>query len=297
MAQKTKTIPNWLLWGIWITAGLCIAAIVLLAVLTAGRISEPAEQPTEAAVKTAEQSTQPEEPVPEEETGEKIPVFDLLENPYAGEDFAFRGRYLECISGPCRIGIDVSAWQNEINWPLVKAAGMEFAMIRLAYRGSTAGNLREDDFAAVNYRGAKDAGLEVGCYVYSQAITPEEAVEEAELALQMVQDWKLELPIVFDWEQSGDRTAGLSKRTLTDCAAAFCQTIEDAGYDAMIYFNKYQAYNKLELDELKEYGFWFAMYSETMDFPYRVDMWQYSESGTVPGIDGLVDLNILFEYQ
>lgn len=295
--MKQKTIPNWLLWVVWSLAGLCIAAVIFLVVQIAGVVGEePAVQEKPPVTKTQEEEPEtPEEP--EEELESTLPVLELPENPYSREDFDFRGRYLACTAGPCKIGVDVSAWQNEINWPLVKAAGVEFAMIRLAWRGSTAGAINEDDYASANYRGAKDAGLEVGCYVFSQAITPEEAIEEAEFALQMVQDWKLELPIVFDWEQSWDRTANMDARTLTDCALAFCQTIEEAGYEAMVYFNPYQAYNDIYLEELKEYGFWLAMYDVPMDFPYKVDMWQYSQYGSVPGIEENVDLNILFEYE
>ncbi len=292
--MKQKTIPNWLLWVVWSLAGLCIAAVIFLAVKIAGLT----EEEPEVREKPPAASAQEEEPeVPETEPEPTLPLLELPENPYSQEDFDFRGRYLTCTAGPCKIGIDVSAWQDEIDWPLVKASGIEFAMIRLSWRGSTAGAISEDTCAAANYRGAKDAGLEVGCYVFSQAITPEEAVEEAEFALEMVQDWKLELPIVFDWEQSWDRTANVDARTLTDCALAFCQTVEEAGYEAMVYFNPHQAYNDIYLEELKEYDFWLAMYDVPMSFPYKVDMWQYSQYGSVLGIEGNVDLNILFEYE
>lgn len=293
--MKQKTVPSWLLWMVWLTAGLCIAAVVILAVLATGGTGENDGRITLFNIEQTEVAE--EESRPEEIPATEYPIFDIAENPYTVEDFDFRGRYLACTAGPCRIGIDVSAWQNEVNWPLVKAAGMEFAMIRTAWRGSTAGTIKEDKYAEANYRGAKDAGLDVGCYVFSQAITPEEAVEEAEFVLQMVEDWELEMPIVFDWEQSGDRTANMDGRTLTDCALAFCQRIEEAGYEAMVYFNKYQAYNDLYMEELEEYGLWLAMYTTEMTFPYKVDMWQYSQYGSVPGIEGDVDLNIQFLYE
>lgn len=296
MEQKTKNSINWLIWAVWIAAGLCLAAVILLVILVVTRRNEPAEvqAPSSAAVFYEEEDILPEETELPEPTR---PILDLVENPYTAEDFDFRGRYLECTAGPCKIGIDVSSWQDEVNWTLVKAAGMEFTMIRLGFRGNTEGAIKADGYAAENYRGAKDAGLEVGVYFFSQAITPEEAVEEAEFVLDMVQDWKLELPIVFDWERSANRTAHTDARTLTDCALAFCQTIEDAGYEAMVYFNTYQAYNDIYLEELKEYDFWLALYESEMTFPYQIDMWQYSATGSVPGIEGSVDLNILFEYE
>jgi len=179
----------------------------------------------------------------------------------------------------------------------VKAAGMEFAMIRLGWRGNTEGNIGEDSTAAANYRGAKDAGMQVGGYFFSQAVTAEEAVEEAEFVLEMIKDWKMDLPIVFDWEDAGGtRPVGMDPRTLTDCAKAFCQTIENAGYEAMVYTNWNQAFYDLYLEELAEYDLWLAMYEADMEFPYKIDMWQYSCTGSVPGVEGPVDLNIYFKY-
>ncbi len=293
MKTELQAPPRWLVLAVWITAVLCIGMLVLLAVLSLRQMPQAAQLPTEPA---AEAATEAEETLPDAVPEPTMPVLDLRENPYGPEDFDFRGRYLACISGPCKIGVDVSAWQEEITWPLVQAAGIEFAMIRLAWRGNTSGSLQEDETARANLEGAAKAGLAVGGYVFSQAITVEEAIEEAEFVLDMVEGYDITMPIVFDWERSGNRTARLDARTLTDCALAFCQTIEDAGYRAMIYFNTHQAYYDLYLDELKDYGFWFAMYDTVMDFPYRVDMWQYSDLGSVPGISTNVDLNIYFDY-
>jgi GH25 family lysozyme M1 (1,4-beta-N-acetylmuramidase) len=197
------------------------------------------------------------------------------------------------------MGIDVSFWQDEVNWPLVKAAGMEFVMIRLAWRGSSEGVIEEDSWARINYRGAKDAGMLVGGYFFSQALTPEEAVEEAEFVLAMAEEEGMvfDMPIVFDWEQTWGRTSGMDPDTLTECAKAFCQRIEEAGLEAMIYFGVYQAHYGLNVEELTDYRFWLAMYDSEMDFPYKVNMWQYTDSGSVPGINGAVDLNIYFEYE
>lgn len=283
--------PKWLLIAVWITAGLCLALAIAMVALTLTRQPAPvAELPPEKPQAVDSQ----EETVPPEPTR---PILDLTENPYGPEDFGFRGRYLECSAGPCQIGVDVSEWQEEINWPLVQAAGMEFAMIRLAWRGNTEGVVKEDKTARANLEGAAKAGLPIGGYVFSQAITVEEAVEEAEFALEVVKDYDLTLPIVFDWERSRNRTANVDIKTLTDCAKAFCETIEEADYEAMVYFNPNQAYGEIDLEELKEYGFWLAMYESDMDFPYRVDMWQYSQYGSVPGVLTAVDLNIRFLYE
>lgn len=293
MDTKRKNHGKLVLWIIWLAVLLCILLIVVV-LLHRGAYREEAAE-TETSPTSAEGQTQEALPVETEASGR--PVLDLEENPYTAEDFDFRGRYLECAAGPSKIGVDVSAWQGEVNWPLVKAAGMEFVMLRLAMRGSTEGGLWVDDYAQANYRGAKDAGLEVGGYFFSQALTPEEAIEEAEFILELVKDWKLEMPIVFDWEQTWGRTSNMDPRTLTDCAKAFCQTIEAAGFEAMVYFNMNQAYEDLYLEELAEYDFWLALYESDMVFPYKVDMWQYSCTGSVPGVEGAVDLNIWFEYE
>ena len=99
---------------------------------------------------------------------------------------------------------------------------------------------------------------------------------------------------VFNWEYVSDdvRTGIMNGRTLTDCAIAFCEAVEAKGYDAMVYFNQDQAKNMYRLEELTDYDFWLAMYSDQMDFPYRVEMWQYTEEGSVPGIEGNTDINL-----
>ena len=293
MQEQTKRRIDLLLWIVGLSIVLCVLLITV--VLLHRSIYVPQAETEAPTVTEATQSAEPTQPETEPESGR--PVLNLEKNPYTVEDFDFRGRYLECAAGPSKIGVDVSAWQKEVNWPLVKAAGMEFAMLRLAMRGSSEGGLFTDDYAQANYRGAKDAGLEVGGYFFSQALTVEEAVEEAEYILELVKDWKLDLPIVFDWEQTWDRTSRMDARTLTDCAKAFCQTIEEAGFEAMVYFNMSQAYEDIYLEELVEYDFWLALYESDMVFPYKVDMWQYSCTGSVPGVEGPVDLNIWFEYE
>lgn len=290
--EKVREKSTYLVWTVWICVGILVIAIGVLAFLEA----------RSAQKQRSMEDTQPAAPRPAEtettlpaETEPTLPILDLPENPYGPEDFGYRGRYLTCTAGPCMLGIDVSAWQEEINWPLVKAAGMDFAMIRLAWRGSSEGGIFADERAVENYTGAKAAGVQVGGYFFSQAITPEEAVEEAEFLLDMIGGWEFDLPIVFDWEfAGGPRTDGMDARAITDCAKAFCQTIETAGYDAMIYFNPHMAYYQIYLEELKQYDFWLAMWETDMEFPYKVNMWQYTDQGSVPGIEGSVDLDIYF---
>lgn len=225
-----------------------------------------------------------------------IPPITLPENPYGPEDFEYQGDYLACTVGSAVLGVDVSSHQKTIDWDQVREAGMEFAIIRIGYRGTTSGGVYVDEYALENLAGARAAGLKVGVYFFSQATSPEEAVEEAELCLNTLPDQPLDLPVVFDWEIAGEdtRTANVDGDTLMDCTRAFCQRIEEAGYDAMIYFNPHVAENLLDLTALQEYPFWLAMYTDLMTWPHAVEMWQYTATGSVPGIEGDTDINLWF---
>ena len=124
--------------------------------------------------------------------------------------------------------------------------------------------------------------------------------EEAEFLLKRIRDYDITLPVVYDWEQveaEDARTNNMDARTLTDCTLAFCRVIEEAGYDAMIYFNRNQGANLMYLEELTEYPFWLAAYTDRMPYPYLVEMWQYTDRGRVPGIEGNVDINVMFFYE
>ena len=217
-------------------------------------------------------------------------------NPYDAEDFVFENGFLTCTATETLVGIDVSVHQGVIDWQQVAAAGVEFVMIRAAYRGYKYGQVNPDPNALANIQGARDAGLLVGVYIYSQAINVKEAVEEAEFLLQMLEGTELDLPITFDWERYSDeaRTANVSGRTVTECAVAFCEAIRAGDREAMVYFNAAQAFEQISLSALMEYPFWLALYDTEAVFPYRVHMWQYSNTGKVPGIAGNVDLNIGF---
>lgn len=195
---------------------------------------------------------------------------------------------------PNKRGIDVSETQGEINWEAVAADGIEFVFIRVGYRGSSEGKIYADETYQANFAGARKAGLECGAYFYSQALTPEEAKEEAEYMLDALGDMKLEYPVVFDYEIIGpnmfSRIANISSEDATKNALAFCETIEEAGYDAMIYGNMYDL-GHLNLDELK-WPIWYAEYNEQASYTGEYDIWQYSCTGIVSGINMEVDLNL-----
>jgi len=195
-------------------------------------------------------------------------------------------------------GVDVSSWQGKIDWEKVAADGIDFAMVRLGFRGYTTGKICLDDYFDANMAGAAKAGLSTGIYFYSQAITVDEALEEADYVISHLKGYDVACPVVFDWEIVGGsaaRTYGQTQKTVTECAAAFCGRIREAGYTPMIYFNRYLGYMKYDLGWLTDCGLWYAGYESTPDFHYDFDIWQYSDTGTVDGITtGGVDLDLRF---
>ena len=199
-----------------------------------------------------------------------------------------------------KMGIDVSEFQGgDIDWKQVKDSGIEFVIVRVGYRAyGESGELVKDAMFEQNIEGALEAGLEVGVYFFSQAITPGEAVEEAEFVLDLIRPYKITGPVVYDTEEiKGDtaRTDGNTRQEFTNYCKVFCDTVEHAGYDSMIYANmKWMAFT-LDMEELTDYDFWYADYHELPQNPYDYTIWQYSETGAVPGINANVDLNIWFE--
>lgn len=194
-------------------------------------------------------------------------------------------------------GIDVSSHQGEIDWQQVKEAGIEFAIIRLGYRGYVTGELALDEFFVRNIEGAQAAGIDVGVYFFSQALTEEEAVEEADFVLKELEPYHITYPVIFDWEEvssTSARTNEMNMLLLTACAKAFCERVEEAGLRGGIYFNQAYGYQQFNLLSLKDHIFWLAQYEETPTFVYDFQMWQYTNEGTVSGISTNVDLNICF---
>ena len=196
----------------------------------------------------------------------------------------------------CLRGIDVSSHQGEIDWAAVRAAGIDFVMIRAGFRGyGESGSLNEDGMFRTNLAGARKAGLAAGAYFFSQAINEEEAALEADFVLGILDGEELDLPLVFDTEHiRGDeaRTDSVRLSQFTKNALAFCRKVEEAGYAPMIYTNLLWEALVYDMEALSEYPVWYAGYDPVPVTPYRFDLWQYSESGTVPGIEGPVDLDL-----
>lgn len=231
---------------------------------------------------------------------QRVPILEgVPKSPLSAESFTTDERGRRTYNGIDTLcGIDVSSWQQDIDWQAVADDGVDFAIIRAAYRGYTVGVISEDTCFRKNVEGALAAGLKVGVYVFSQAITAAEAQEEAEFVLDLIADYDITFPVVFDWEHvqsKNARTNNLDSKTLTDCAITFCETIKNGGYTPVIYFYMSLAYNNLQLERLTDYDMWLAQYNEAQTFYYAVDMWQYTSGGTVNGVEGKVDMNISYK--
>lgn len=210
-------------------------------------------------------------------------------------------------------GIDISKWNSNpsINWSQVKASGVEFVIIRAGYRSQIGTSMYEDSRFREHIEGALAANLQVGVYFYSQATTEKEALEEASYLLSLIKGYNITYPVCFDWEPvPGSRAANanLSKSKATAIAKKFLSTVEAYGYDAMLYSYHSAIEDYFDMTQLSHYKTWVAWYYDEYkntgrqyqvgelppaeSYPYQ--MWQYSSTGTVPGINGDVDLNVAF---
>lgn len=195
-------------------------------------------------------------------------------------------------------GIDVSRYQDRINWEKVADDEVEYAFIRLGIRGYTEGEIMEDETFQDNIRGALKNDIDVGVYFFTQAMSVEEAEEEAEFVLESIAPYRVKYPVVIDIEavtSTKARSNELTREDRTEYCKAFCDKIREAGYTPMIYGNLKTFMLLLNIEELEDYDKWFAYYDESYYFPYDFKIWQYTNKGSVAGIKGDVDLNISFE--
>ena len=196
------------------------------------------------------------------------------------------------------LGIDLSEFQGDVDFSAMKEAGVEFVMLRIGgrYYGDD-GVLYTDGNFDTNYDKAKAAGLKVGAYFFSQAISAEDGKQEANYALEKLNKRQLDYPIGFDWEniqEEAARTDSVTGDQLTSIAEAFCDTVTEAGYKAIVYSNTSQMLIMYDFETMKDYDFWLADYREFPTMYYKFDMWQYTKEGTIPGVEGTVDMNISF---
>lgn len=203
---------------------------------------------------------------------------------------------LQTLNKNAKAGIDVSKWNKDIDWDKVKNAGVDYAIVRVGYRGSVTGSLVEDPYFATNMKGASAAGVQLGVYFFTQATSEVEAVEEASMVLALIRDYKIEYPIFIDTEGAGGegRADNLDVATRTLICEAFCKTIEDAGYSAGVYASRNWLNNQLQASNLEQYYIWLAEYRSVPIYQGYYQMWQYTSKGSIDGIEGNVDLNISY---
>lgn len=188
-------------------------------------------------------------------------------------------------------GIDVSKWQGNIDYKKVKSTGIEFIIARIGY--GMYDNQKDPKFED-NYKGATQNNIPIGVYLYSYALNESDAKREADVVLKWLGNRKLNLPVYYDVEDKSQST--LSKSTLTKMCETFCEKIESAGYWAGIYANKNWLTTHLDYKYLeKKYTIWVAQYNSKNTYSGKYDMWQYTSKGKVNGINGNVDMNILYK--
>ena len=197
------------------------------------------------------------------------------------------------------VGVDISKHNGTVNFRSMKAAGIDFVMIRVGARGYGTGQLSLDDNFVENIEDAIDAGLDIGVYFYSQAVTLEEATQEANFVVQNLAPYKehINYPVAFDMESVPNdkaRIDGLSREDKTSISAAFLSGMQAAGYIPMLYGNKEWLIKNIDLAQLQNYDVWLSEDEDIPDYPYQYTMWQYTTTGVLNGITGDANLNICF---
>lgn len=243
-----------------------------------------------------------EEKIPQEETIEEVIIkeedgeylsfktldmtyFDNSSMPYTYEDEKYKSKWI----------VDVSSYNKDVDFQKLKELGLEGVMIRALWRGYTEGGLYEDEMLKTHYQKALEANLEIGFYVFSQAISKEEVKEEFDYLIELIKDYQVDLFICYDYESAGKvdgRIYNLNRIERTDNAMYFAELCENAGYKPMIYTNSDWAYNHYDMTKIKKYPLWYASYKDAADLPYEAIMWQYSEK--MEGVSStIIDMNMM----
>lgn len=231
-----------------------------------------------------------------------MPILNVEMNEFEKGEFVIRDdnqiEYYEDGEVVSHKTIDVSKYQGDIDWEKVKNDGVEYVFIRVGLRGYGTGKIVEDTNFTKNIEGALEADLKVGVYFFTEAITTEEAIEEAEYVLERIKKYNITLPVALDLEAIGNdigRNEYLSQDELTEVCLAFMETIEKNGYTPMLYGNIKCITSMIDYEIFSKYDLWFAFYNDDIYIPYNVSGWQYTSSGAVDGITGECDLNIFFK--
>lgn len=195
------------------------------------------------------------------------------------------------------LGVDISRYQKDVDFEALKNDGIEFVMLRVGARGYKTGEIQIDEYFHENIKKATEAGLDIGVYFFSQAITQEEALEEAQLVLDNIKEYEILYPIAYDMEFIENDTARvetLTRDERTTIAAAFLNHINNAGYTPMLYGDTEWLVKRIDVAKFNASCIWLSEEADIPKYPYRYEMWQYTTQGQVRGINGFVDLNISF---
>ncbi|MGM9975279.1 MAG: GH25 family lysozyme, partial [Clostridiaceae bacterium] len=228
-------------------------------------------------------------------------VYSIAGGSLTGKEYTHNSRF---DNAELLHGIDVSSHQDTIDWDAVKESGIDFVILRAGYRGyGGSGSYNKDTKFEENIKAARDRGIDVGAYFFSQAISKEEAVEESKYLLSLVEGYEFELPLVMDFEYASDKNgnigrlyeAKLTREEATEVVSTFCDTIEANGYTAMVYANKSMLENGLDAAVLQnKYPIWLANYTTKTAYEGNYSYWQYAETGSIAGVKGNVDSNFRY---
>lgn len=230
-----------------------------------------------------------------------IPYFDIPTSTLKPDDFTENNGVVTYTEGDSTVGIQVNSQKGEIDWTQVAQSGVDFAMVRVGWRQYDSGRIMLDETFEANIQGATAAGLPVGVYFFSKAITDAEAEEEATFVLEQIRDYQISYPVAVIWEydRKDDGTIDESRRTVrcngdqvTGFIDTFCGKMSAAGYDTAYLCDKTMGYESLDLSRLSGYDMWYSEFQPAPSFRYAYTMWQYTDAGEVPGISQNVDITI-----
>lgn len=231
----------------------------------------------------------------------KLIAGQILKNSYIQDNFViedgFMAYYNENGEKISHVGIDLSYHNDKVDWDKLEASPVEFVMVRCGYRGYTEGGLVEDERFREYAQAALDHGFKLGVYFFTQALTEEEAISEAEYVIDLIEDYDISYPVAFDtekveYEDARTNQVELSREELSNICIAFCERIKEAGYYPMIYASENWIRRQLQASMLTDYDIWAPQFLEKNDFLYDFTIWQYTEHGNAPGVDGDCDLDI-----
>lgn len=282
--------------------------LLLVAVLVVVSVVTLAKGPRDSAVELVSKNGSTDITVNDLYEGNMtIPYFDIPASNYKPDDFLENKGVVTYEGGDSYVGISVNSQVGDVDWTQVAESNVDFAMIRVGWRQYSKGKILLDPNFVANMEGARDAGIPVGVYFFSKAVTDAEAEEEAAVVLEQIKGYNIQYPLAFYWKygtnddgtkDKTDRTIRCNGDQVTGFIDAFCKKVKTAGFTASYYCDKSMGYESLDLSRLKDYDMWYAESRPAPSFYYDYKIWQYTKEGTVPGIEGSVPINLaLKEYK